>query len=124
MIGYDHKARLPGTSRPRLRSCTRHIHQPHSEINISTRLLSEGNIPHVEESFQSFLLVKSVRMSINKGDEMEGVETSQEIRQNQPLLTEEEKRVLDVYDRLEELQQEIALLKAQGVLSQGKRAEL
>lgn len=49
------------------------------------------------------------------GDEMEGVEV-----ESTPLLTAEEKRVLDVYDRLEELQLEIALLKAQGVLSQGR----
>lgn len=49
------------------------------------------------------------------GDEMEGVEI-----ESTPLLTAEEKRVLEVYDRLEELQLEIALLKAQGVLSQGE----
>ncbi len=42
-------------------------------------------------------------------------------RESRPLLTEEEKRILEVYDRLEELQLEIALLKAQGVLSQGER---
>jgi hypothetical protein len=52
-------------------------------------------------------------------EEMEGVEaTSMEI-DTAPLMTEQERRVLDVYDRLEELQLEIALLKARGVLSQG-----
>jgi hypothetical protein len=50
-----------------------------------------------------------------KEEKMEGVEVT-----NRPLLTDDEQRVLDVYDRLEELQFEIALLKAQGVLSQGK----
>ena len=40
--------------------------------------------------------------------------------QSPPLMTEDEKRVLEVYDRLEQLQLEIALLKAQGVLSQGE----
>lgn len=50
---------------------------------------------------------------------MEGVEfTSAEVPQT-PLLSEDEKRVLEIYDRLEELQLEVALLKAQGVLSQG-----
>jgi hypothetical protein len=53
-------------------------------------------------------------------EEMEGVEVTDAEKQSLPLLTEEEKRVLDVYDRLEELQLEIALLKAQGVLSQGE----
>jgi len=51
-------------------------------------------------------------------EEMEGVEMTDAEKQSPPLLTEEEKRVLDVYDLLEELQLEIALLKAQGVLSQ------
>ena len=51
-------------------------------------------------------------------EEMEGVEiTTSEPKQ--PLFTEQERRILDVYDRLEELQLEIALLKARGVLSQG-----
>lgn len=51
-------------------------------------------------------------------EEMEGVETTTS-EPNQPLFTEQERRILDVYDRLEELQLEIALLKAGGVLSQG-----
>lgn len=48
-------------------------------------------------------------------EEMEGVEITSQM----PLFTEQERRVLEVYDRLEELQLEIALLKARGVLSQG-----
>ena len=37
-----------------------------------------------------------------------------------PLLMEEEGRILELYERLEELQLEIALLKDQGVLSPSK----
>lgn len=51
---------------------------------------------------------------------MEGVEPTNVEVQLMPLLSEEEKRVLDIYDRLEELQLEVALLRAQGVLSQGE----
>jgi len=51
-------------------------------------------------------------------EEMEGVEITTP-GPTQPLFTEQERRILDVYDRLEELQLEIALLKARGVLSQG-----
>jgi hypothetical protein len=46
---------------------------------------------------------------------MAGVEATNDI----PLLTVDEKRILTIYDRLEDLQLEIALLKAQGVLTQG-----
>jgi hypothetical protein len=53
-------------------------------------------------------------------EEMEGVELTGMEKQSPPLLTEDEKRILDVYDRLEELQLDIAHLKAQGVLSQGE----
>jgi hypothetical protein len=53
---------------------------------------------------------------------MEDVEMTGTERESRPLLTEDEKRILEVYDRLEELQLEIALLKAQGVLSQGEWA--
>jgi len=53
-------------------------------------------------------------------DEMEGVEATAGAQTAQPLMTEQEKRILEVYDRLEELQLEIALLKAQGVLSKGR----
>lgn len=53
-------------------------------------------------------------------EEMEGVEVTDAEKQSPPVLTDQEKRILDVYDRLEELQLEIALLKAQGVLSQGE----
>ena len=51
---------------------------------------------------------------------MEGVEATGGAQQSaQPLLTEQETRILEVYERLEELQLEIALLKAQGILSKG-----
>ncbi|KAH7403476.1 centromere protein H (CENP-H)-domain-containing protein [Cadophora sp. MPI-SDFR-AT-0126] len=41
-----------------------------------------------------------------------------------PLMTEDEKRILEVYDRLEQLQLEIALLKAQGILSNDGPSEV
>ena len=51
-------------------------------------------------------------------EEMEGVEiTTSEPKH--PLFTEQERRILNVYDRIEELQLEITLLRARGVLSQG-----
>ncbi|KAF8865477.1 hypothetical protein BDZ45DRAFT_413755 [Acephala macrosclerotiorum] len=57
-------------------------------------------------------------------DGMEGVEfTSAEVPQA-PLLSEDEKRVLEIYDRLEELQLEVALLKAQGILPQEELYEV
>jgi hypothetical protein len=59
-------------------------------------------------------------MSRSLVEEMEGVELTGMEKQSPPLLTEDEKRILDVYDRLEELRLDIALLKAQGVLSQGE----
>lgn len=58
-------------------------------------------------------------MATDDVDNMEGIEMA-ETEADNPLLTAEEKRVLEVYDRLEELQLEIALLKAQGVLSKSK----
>jgi hypothetical protein len=61
-------------------------------------------------------------MSHNQVDEMDGVEMTETENRTSPLLTEDEQRILDFYDRLEELQQEIAFLKAQGVLSQGELA--
>jgi hypothetical protein len=60
----------------------------------------------------------------NQVAEMEGVEMTSTEEQRPEPLTDEEKRILDVYDRLEELQLEIALLKAQGVLSQGESSKL
>lgn len=51
-------------------------------------------------------------------EEMEGVERTNP-ETSPPLMTADELRVLELYDRLEELQLEIALLKAQGVLLQG-----
>lgn len=59
-------------------------------------------------------------MSEDIVENMEDVEMTEAETQVPPLLTEDEKRILDVYDRLEELQLEIALLKARGVLSKGK----
>lgn len=55
---------------------------------------------------------------VNQVEEMEGVEKDTTVEAI-PLFTEQEQRVLDLYDRLEELQLEIALLKSQGTLSQG-----
>lgn len=55
---------------------------------------------------------------VNQVDEMEGIENDATVEAI-PLFTEQEQRVLDLYDRLEELQLEIALLKSQGTLSQG-----
>ncbi|KAH6719083.1 centromere protein H (CENP-H)-domain-containing protein [Leptodontidium sp. MPI-SDFR-AT-0119] len=60
-------------------------------------------------------------MAETRSQEMEDVEMSD--AQVPPLMTEDEKRILDVYDRLEELQLEIALLKAQGVLSRDEPTE-
>ena len=59
-------------------------------------------------------------VSLSQAEEMEGVEMANTENQSRPLLTDEEKRILEVYDRLEELQLDIALLKAQGVLSPGE----
>ena len=53
---------------------------------------------------------------------MDGVEMTGTEKQSPPLFTDDEQHILDVYDRQEELQQEIAFLKAQGVLSQGELA--
>lgn len=57
-------------------------------------------------------------------DEMEGVEvtgTGTDV-DGPPLLSEQESRILEFYDRLEELQLEIALLKARGIISQGMQS--
>jgi len=58
-----------------------------------------------------------IKMSHQENDEsMDGVEMTG-IASDIPPLSEQEKRILEVYDKLEELQVEIALLKAQGVIS-------
>lgn len=58
-----------------------------------------------------------IKMSHQENDEsMDGVEMTG-IATDIPPLSEQEKRILEVYDKLEELQVEIALLKAQGVIS-------
>jgi len=49
---------------------------------------------------------------------MEGVVASTSVDAH-PLMNDQEIRLLELYDRLEELQFEIALLRAQGVLSKG-----
>jgi hypothetical protein len=61
-------------------------------------------------------------MQSSSVDEMEEVEVTGGDVDRPPLMTEQEKRILEMYDRLEELQLEIALLQARGVLSQGMRA--
>ncbi|KAG9248707.1 centromere protein H (CENP-H)-domain-containing protein [Calycina marina] len=53
-------------------------------------------------------------------DEMQGVMATAEHASTEPLMTDQERRILEVYGRLEELQLEIALLKAQGILPKGK----
>ncbi|KAF7951415.1 hypothetical protein EAE96_006727 [Botrytis aclada] len=56
-------------------------------------------------------------------ESMDGVEmtgTADDV----PVLSEQEKRILEVYDKLEELQVEIALLKAQGVISSEEQEEV
>lgn len=50
---------------------------------------------------------------------MEGLVVTSTVANRSPVITGQEQRILEVYDRLEELQLEIALLRAQGVLSQG-----
>ncbi|KAJ8058313.1 hypothetical protein OCU04_012504 [Sclerotinia nivalis] len=55
-------------------------------------------------------------------ESMEGVEMTGSANDTPPL-SEQEKRILEVYDKLEELQVEIALLKAQGVISSGDQPE-
>ena len=55
-------------------------------------------------------------MQESLAEDMEGLEVS---NLETPLMTGQERRILDAYDRLEELQLEIALLKARGVISQG-----
>jgi hypothetical protein len=54
----------------------------------------------------------------NQSEAMEGVEQTEAGVEN-PLFTPEEQRILNLYERMEELQLEIALLKSQGTLSQG-----
>ena len=56
-------------------------------------------------------------------EEMQGVEVMGTEVDSPPLMTEQERRILEVYDRLEELQLEIALLKARGILSKGMHSD-
>ncbi|ESZ93619.1 hypothetical protein SBOR_5997 [Sclerotinia borealis F-4128] len=55
-------------------------------------------------------------------ESMEGVEMTGPANDT-PFLSEQEKRILEVYDKLEELQVEIALLQAQGVISSREQLE-
>lgn len=55
---------------------------------------------------------------------MEGVEVTEHEDATPPLLSHQERRILEVYDRMEELQLEIALLKAQGILSKDKPIDI
>lgn len=58
-----------------------------------------------------------IKMSRQENVEnMEGIEMTGPANDIPPL-SDQEKRILEVYDKLEELQVEIALLKAQGVIS-------
>lgn len=60
-------------------------------------------------------------MANAQDNEMEGLEMANAGNtEDHPLLTEDEKRVLELYDRLEELQLEMAVLRAHGILSQGQ----
>jgi hypothetical protein len=68
------------------------------------------------------VIFKVENMQSSSVDEMEEVEVTGGDVDRPPLMTEQEKRILEMYDRLEELQLEIALLQARGVLSQGMRA--
>lgn len=61
-------------------------------------------------------------MQESLAEKMEGVEITNE-PESTPLMNDQEASILELYDRLEELQLEIALLKAQGVLSQGDSAQ-
>ncbi|KAF7884324.1 uncharacterized protein EAF02_004660 [Botrytis sinoallii] len=56
-------------------------------------------------------------------ESMDGVEMTGPAN-DVPPLSEQEKRILEVYDKLEELQVEIALLKAQGVISSEEQEEV
>lgn len=63
-------------------------------------------------------------MEETKAEPMEGAEATSTESDDTPLMTAQESTILELYDRLEELQLEIALLKAQGVISQGKPLKL
>ncbi|PQE25802.1 Centromere Cenp-H protein [Rutstroemia sp. NJR-2017a BBW] len=54
---------------------------------------------------------------------MEGIEFTGSANESPPL-TDQEQRILDMYDKLEELQFEVALLKAQAVLSAQEQPEV
>ena len=111
----DHEASMmdeaPSSSHATVPPAT-HLHRWARQKPLCTRFAYPENI---KREWKLQHADRIIVMQDNKGEMMEGVEVT-----DRPLLTEDEQRVLDVYDRLEELQFEIALLKAQGVLSQGK----
>jgi hypothetical protein len=69
--------------------------------------------------FKWLQLILLIKMQGKQTEEMEGVESTHLDTGSAPLMREDEKHVLELYDRLEELQLEIALLKEQGVFSKG-----
>jgi hypothetical protein len=90
---------------------------------VEAAFLASRGIVNVFLDIHYFPIVQVARISIvpdNQAEAMEGVEVTNPENHNPARMTDEERRILDVYDRLEELQFEIVLLKAQGVLSQGE----
>jgi len=59
----------------------------------------------------------------NQEEDMEGVKFTKRDMESPSLLTEET-QILDLYDRLEELQLEIALLKVHGVSLRGQSGRI
>lgn len=83
--------------------------------SISMNVMDVKNI--IELQRISDLCVKMSRREILES--MEGVEMTGPAKDTPPL-SDQEKRILEVYDKLEELQFEIALLKAHGIISEGR----
>jgi hypothetical protein len=90
---------------------------------VEVAFLASRGIVNVFLDIHYFPIAQVARVSSmldNQAEAMEGLEVTNPENHNPARMTDEERRILDVYDRLEELQFEIALLKAQGVLSQGE----
>jgi hypothetical protein len=96
-------------------------HMPFSLNLIRRYASSRGAFLNARVSEEKFLIHGHKRniMQDSLVEEMEGVEATGMDIDSPPLMTEQERRILEVYDRQEELQLEIALLKARGILSQG-----
>jgi hypothetical protein len=90
--------------------------KPHSELRVKPRSILNACVAE-----EKFLIHVHKRNNMQDGlvEEMEGVEATGMDVDSPPLMTEQERRILEVYDRQEELQLEIALLKVRGILSQG-----